>query len=63
MSKEDCMANMLLRGDSFDKAMSRIKKYEDEISKRNGFQYVIKNVRGKQAQTVNILRAIISQYD
>lgn len=63
MSKEDCMANMLLRGDSFEKAMSRIEKYKDEISKRNAFQYVIKNVRGKQVQTVNVLRAIISQYD
>lgn len=62
MSKEDCMANMLLRGDSLDSALSRIGLYSDEIRNSISYDYVIKNVRNKQDQTVNIIRNIIRQY-
>jgi guanylate kinase len=62
MSKEDCLANMLLRGDKMKDAMSRIEKYDDEISKRGEFDYVVKNVRGKQTATEAILIGITNQY-
>lgn len=63
MSKEDCMANMLLRGDSYDNATKRIGTYEEEIKNKGEFDYVIKNVRGKQRQTENLIYNIITQYD
>ena len=62
MRKEDCMANMLLRGDSFDKALSRIELYEDEIKNRVYFDYVVKNVRDKFNETKNIIAHIIGQH-
>lgn len=62
MSKEDCMANMLLRGDSIAKATRRIKTYDEELANKGEFDYVVKNVRGKSSSTVDILRHIINQY-
>jgi|SRR5690606_21575975 len=62
MDKEDCMANMLLRGDSLEKATARINTYDEEIVNRKYFDYVIKNVRGKMVSTVQIIRGIITQY-
>ncbi|MFS0905863.1 guanylate kinase [Priestia aryabhattai] len=62
MSKEDCLANMLLRGDKLEDAMTRIDRYDNEISKRGEFDYVIKNVRGRQTSTESILIGITNQY-
>lgn len=62
MSKEDCMANMLLRGDSLDSALKRISTYEEEMKNRYDYDYVIKNVRGQQEYTENIIENIIKQY-
>jgi guanylate kinase len=62
MKKEDCLANMLLRGDSMDRALERIKLYDKEMLNSISYEYVIKNVRGKQHETENIIRAIIRQY-
>jgi len=62
MSKEDCMANMLLRGDSLEKALRRISTYDEEISNKGEFDYVVKNVRGKSGKTVDILINIAKQY-
>lgn len=62
MSKEDCLANMLLRGDSVEKATGRLGLYDNEIKNRNDYDYVIKNVRGHLLQTANILKSIIGQY-
>lgn len=63
MSKEDCMANMLLRGDSYEKATDRIRMYGDEMANVVDFDYVIKNVRGKKWATEQILINILKQYD
>ncbi|WP_099301976.1 guanylate kinase [Bacillus sp. Marseille-P3800] len=62
MSKENCMANMLLRGDSLDAALKRINTYEDEINTRASYDYVIKNVRGKEREIVSVLHGIIQSY-
>jgi guanylate kinase len=62
MSKEDCMANMLLRGDSIKKAEVRISTYEQEMLNRHSYDYVVKNVRGKQDETARIIAGIIRQY-
>lgn len=62
MSKEDCLANMLLRGDSVESATKRINTYEHEMRHAKYFDYVVKNVRGKQVATMNILKGIIEQY-
>lgn len=62
MSKEDCLANMLLRGDSIASSMKRIEKYDKEIENRQYFPYVIKNVRDKQNATGNLLKNLIYQY-
>lgn len=62
MSKEECMANMLIRGDSVKRANRRIEKYDEEFEKRVNYDYVIKNVRNKQEETAEIVKNIIMQY-
>ncbi|MDS7057114.1 hypothetical protein NXG04_07430 [Klebsiella pneumoniae] len=61
-TKEECMINMLSRGDSIDKANKRIELYDDEIKNRHDYDYVIKNVHGKKSVTVSIIENIIWQY-
>lgn len=63
MTKEDCMANMLLRGDRLDSAIKRIKTYDDELKNRDEYDYVVKNVRNKEGRTSDIIAGIIKQYD
>jgi guanylate kinase len=63
MSKENCMANMLLRGDSIEKAMKRISTYDDEMKNRGEFDYVVKNMRGHMENTIYTIRYIIKQYE
>jgi guanylate kinase len=62
MGKEDCLANMLLRGDTMEKALKRIATYEDEMANRHEYDYVIKNVRGKMDATARVITAITQQY-
>lgn len=62
MSKEDCLANMLLRGDSMENAMKRIEKYDSEMKNSVEYDYVIKNVRGAFPNTCNIVNNIILSY-
>lgn len=62
MNKEDCMANMLLRGDSLANALNRISTYDEEMENRDKFDYVIKNVRGKMVSTAGIIGNIVHQY-
>lgn len=62
MSKEDCVANMLLRGDTLDQALSRAELYDEEMDNSVWYDYVIKNVRDKQFETQNIIKSIIKQY-
>lgn len=59
MSKEDCLANMLLRGDSIEDTMKRIEKYDSEMKNKVEYDYVIRNVRGHFTNTVNIIANII----
>ena len=59
MSKEDCLANMLLRGDSMENAMKRIEKYDSEMKDKVEYDYVIRNVRGHFTNTGNIISNII----
>ena len=61
--KEECMINMLSRGDKLVDALERIQKYDEEIKNRDEYDYVIKNVLGKQTSVQQILRGIVSQYD
>lgn len=63
MSKEDCFANMLLRGDTFQGATERIELYDEEMKNSVEYDYVVKNVRYKQRQTEDVFKAIISQYN
>lgn len=63
VTKEDCMMNMLSRGDSIESANKRIYTYEKEIAQKNHYDYVIRNVRGKFMETVSILANIVSQYE
>lgn len=62
MTKEECLANMLLRGDSMDNALRRISTYDDELATSVEYDYVIKNVRDKVNSTINVVRNIINQY-
>jgi guanylate kinase len=63
ISKEDCMVNMLHRGDSLDKALKRIETYDDEMLNREDYDYVIKNVRGKSNNTTAIMEEIIKSHN
>lgn len=62
-TKEDCVMNMLGRGDSLELANKRISTYEKEILHRDAYDYVIKNVRGKFSDTASILKGIVNQYN
>lgn len=61
MSKEDCLANMLLRGDKYENAISRIATYEEELDGSIQCEYVIKNVRNKMQYTQGIIKNIVYQ--
>ena len=63
MDKENCMANMLLRGDKLEKAIDRIGTYDDEMKNRNEYDYVIKNVQGQLETTATVIRHIVRQYN
>ena len=62
MSKEDCLANMLLRGDTLENAMKRIEKYDSEMKYKVEYDYVIRNIRGHFTNTGNIIANIIISY-
>lgn len=61
--KEDCMINMLSRGDDLDKANKRIKLYDEEVKNRNDYDYVVKNVRNKMTGTIGVIENIIWSYN
>ncbi|UGO46206.1 guanylate kinase [Bacillus phage vB_BanS_Chewbecca] len=63
MSKEDCMANMLLRKDSMENALERIALYDEEIKNRHDFDYVVKNVRNRLPYTAQVIQSIMRQYE
>ncbi|AYP68310.1 guanylate kinase [Bacillus phage vB_BcoS-136] len=63
MSKEDCLANMLLRGDNLERAMKRISTYDEEMKNRDKYDYVLKNVRGKIHELESMLHAIVRSYN
>lgn len=63
MTKEDCMLNMLQRGDKVEKAITRINLYDEEMKHRGEYDYVIKNVNGKQEEVISVLSSIVVQYD
>ena len=62
MSKEDCLANMLLRGDKMESAMKRIEMYDSEMKNSIEYDYVIKNKRMAFTNTCNIVSNIVSSY-
>lgn len=58
--KEDCFDNMRFgRGDSFEKALSRIATYDEEVSNKGQYDYVVKNLRGRSLHTIAILKQIV----
>lgn len=61
-SKEDCRINMNNRGDLEENVNLRLSTYEYEMSNRYDYNYVVKNVRGKQWLTARIIESIIMQY-
>lgn len=63
MSKEDCMANMLLRGDSLENANKRIALYDEEMKNRFDYDYVVKNVRHRRYETARVILSIMTQYE
>ena len=62
MSKEDCLMNMLQRGDKADKAIDRINLYSDEVANKGNYDYAIKNVYGKKEEVISVLSCIVVQY-
>ena len=62
-TKEDCMINMLSRGESIDQANERITTYDKEFKNRHDYDYVIKNVRNKMTGTTGIIENIIWSYN
>lgn len=63
MTKEDCVENMLLRGDKSSSIEARISTYEEEMLNRHSYDYVIKNVKNKASETANIVESIVEQYN
>lgn len=62
MNKEECLANMLLRGDSMESALKRIATYDTEMSNRNEYDYVIRNVHGDMDGTRAVIATIVRQF-
>jgi guanylate kinase len=62
MSKEDCMLNMLKRGDKVEKVINRINLYDSELKNKGDYDYVIKNVNGKQEEVISVISSIVLQY-
>lgn len=62
-TKEECMINMLSRGDSLESANNRIAKYEEEIKNKDKYDYVIRNIQGKFVKTCHILISIVKQHE
>lgn len=62
MTQEECVQNMLSRGDSTNGVEKRSSTYEREMKNRWNYDYVIRNVKNKQSATVSIINAIISCY-
>ena len=61
MTKEECLANMLLRGDSIEKALKRIETYDNELKNSIAYDYVVKNIQGNFGSTATILTSIVLQ--
>lgn len=62
MSKEDCLANMLVRGDGMEKSFERICLYDEEIKNRGEYDFVLRNVRDRQSDLVKVIKSIIAMY-
>jgi guanylate kinase len=57
---EDCLGNMSERGDSVEKSTSRLSTYIDEIKNKGQYDYVVRNIRGCQEETTEIVKNIVS---
>jgi guanylate kinase len=57
--KFDCIDNMKYRGDDMGKVANRLKTYNDEMSNRGQYDYVVKNIRGAADVTAEIIKNII----
>lgn len=57
-SKEDAIANMFSRGDSFDSINKRVETYDDELLNRIHYDFVVTNEHGKFSETTGILHSI-----
>lgn len=55
---EDCMDNMLGRGDSIANVESRLKAYNREMDNKGQYDYVVKNIRGYKPVTIDIIKSI-----
>lgn len=58
-TKENCMQAMLDRGDSLENALKRIATYEDEFKNRDQYDYVVKNIRGKDTSVSRMLKEMV----
>jgi guanylate kinase len=61
-SKQDAIRNMFARGDSFGNIQKRLKTFEQELTNRIHYDYVVTNVYGKKQETVDIIKSIIKVY-
>lgn len=60
-SKENCVMNMLKRGDSLEGALERVSTYDEEIKVKKHYDYVVKNLSDRVNGTKAIIRAIVAQ--
>jgi guanylate kinase len=58
--KEDCEDNMLDRGDEEGRVKGRLSTYHSEVANRGEYDYVIKNIRGHQEMTREIVAEIVA---
>lgn len=57
--KEDCISNMRTRGDEQLSITQRLLTYEEEIKNKGKYDYVVKNNKGYQKVTSNIVLGIV----
>ncbi|HDR4373434.1 TPA: hypothetical protein QCP80_003264 [Bacillus cereus] len=61
-SKDDCVYNMLKRGDSVESALKRNETYLEELENKGHYDFVIKNERNMASHTIEILSRIKEMY-
>lgn len=58
-TKDDCIMQMRMRGDSNENILKRLDTYDEEMKNRVHYDYVVKNKRGQLNECIKVVRSIV----